>query len=119
MIKHLATIAVALFATGASAHAMCGGMMGATGNAAPSGLSMCARPAAGTAETGSHQGMKMGGGMRIAGGCCCGCCGGGGAQGARQGNMCGGGMMMNAQPNDHTRDPLLSDPMWNQKPTEK
>lgn len=101
-----------------------GGMRGM--GAMPGQGSEAARPAAPAQkpEADSHAGMDMSGtakggmgNMRMAGGgCCCGCCGGGQAAGGRAGGMCGGGMGMNMQ-EDHTKDPLLTDPMWDQKPT--
>jgi hypothetical protein len=76
------------------------------GNEAPRASGVPA-PASDPAASGANMG-----GMRMAG-CCCGCCGGGQAAGRAQGGMCGGGAARADQ--DHTQDPLLHDPMWNEK----
>lgn len=132
--------AVMVFGSAGSAIAMCGGgMMGGSQAATSAGKSQCggsmsmggmkgmpsASKSAGDgskAEADAHAGMDMsgsskggmggmmmGGGMKMAGGCCC------GGMGGRSGGMCGGGGAMNMQ-EDHTKDPLLTDPMWDEKP---
>ncbi|MEQ1710084.1 MAG: hypothetical protein ABL908_01630 [Hyphomicrobium sp.] len=138
MTSAICIAAVMALGSAGSVAAMCGGdMMGGGQAASAAGRSQCSgsmtmggmmgkTTAPRTAGEGSksdadaHAGMDMSGnskggmgGMMMAAGCCC---SGNRALGARSGGMCGGGGSAMDRQEDHTKDPLLTDPMWDEKP---